>query len=560
MASELVGVFVYVNGKVVSDKNVGIIYKCRNNWEEPILVPIIRDLSYDGFLNAISEGIYVDSSRVKRMRYRCPQNIDVNGLLSYRSITLNNNQHISLVYVYNDRFSANIAGIELCVEVADEMSTEPISQQFDSVSEVYPLLNSQQFERPGSSSNPIIEGVCDEEPSYVGEFNRVVPERDANEFFAQCEDSDEDPEGLGNDVHGPLHDPPPFMHTIDYEAMGGPEFPEYAGNAPEYEAGGEFEVGMEFPDKKTADHAIRHYNMSRSLMYKVKESSPKTLRCKCLQEGCNWVIRVSYVSDDDTWVVKVYNGPHTCLGLDFSQDHPKLSSDMIAELVKDMVREDVSIKVKVIRATVQRSFGKFCTYRKAWMAKQKAIEMVYGNWYESYAELPSWCRVLHERGAKIEMQTIPSEDEHGLEKPNHRTMHRLFWTFRPCIKGFVHCKPLVQIDGTHLYGKYKGTLLVAVSQDGNQNVVPIAYAIVEGETTEAWSFFLTYLRKHVVKNREVGLISDRHVSIIAAVNQSNGEWTPPKAYPRYCLRHIAANFLREYKKPGLHKLVVSIGK
>ena len=189
------------------------------------------------------------------------------------------------------------------------------------------------------------------------------------------------------------------------------------------------------------------------MMYKVKESSPSTLRCKCVhfESGCNWLIRVSYVDIDEAWIVKIYNGPHTCLGLDFSQDHPKLSSTMIAELIKETVREDVTMKVRVIIATVQNHFGKVCSYRKAWMAKQKAVEMVYGSWIGSYAALPQWLRVMHERGARIELQTIDSMDEYGAVRSTHRTFHRLFWSFRSCIKGFMHCKPLVQVEGTHLY-------------------------------------------------------------------------------------------------------------
>ena len=62
----------------------------------------------------------------------------------------------------------------------------------------------------------------------------------------------------------------------------------------------------------------------------------------------------------------------------------------------------------------------------------------------------------------------------------------MFWTFgNPYIRAFRHCKSLVQVDGTYLYGKYKGILLVAVAQDGNQNILPVVFAIGEGETVDA---------------------------------------------------------------------------
>ncbi|XP_073227009.1 uncharacterized protein [Cicer arietinum] len=58
---------------------------------------------------------------------------------------------------------------------------------------------------------------------------------------------------------------------------------------------------------------------------------------------------------------------------------------------------------------------------------------------------------------------------------------------------------MVQVDGTWLYGKYKGTLLVAVAQDGNDNVIPIAYAIVEGYSINEPTY--RYYR------REIGMLN-----------------------------------------------------
>ncbi|XP_072084461.1 uncharacterized protein [Arachis hypogaea] len=115
------------------------------------------------------------------------------------------------------------------------------------------------------------------------------------------------------------------------------------------------------------------------------------------------------------------------------------------------------------------------------------------------------------------------------------------------------------VDGTHLYEKYKGCLLVAVLQDGNNNIIPIAFAIVKGETSDVWYFFLSNLRQHVVTRDGVGLISDRHESINAVVARSNGAWSPPRAFYMFCIRYIESNFFRKFKALYLQKLVVNIG-
>ena len=58
----------------------------------------------------------------------------------------------------------------------------------------------------------------------------------------------------------------------------------------------------------------------------------------------------------------------------------------------------------------------------------------------------------------------------------------VFWTFRPSIEGFKHCKPIIQIDGTFLYGKYMGKLLIATSIDANGHIFPLVFATVEEES------------------------------------------------------------------------------
>ena len=79
---------------------------------------------------------------------------------------------------------------------------------------------------------------------------------------------------------------------------------------------------------------------------------------------------------------------------------------------------------------------------------------------------------------------------------------------------------------------------MAVAQDGNNNVFPIAYALVETETGAAWSFFLKNLRTHVAPQRDLCLISNRHASIDSAYNNPASGWHEPQSTHVYCARHI----------------------
>ncbi|XP_057756101.1 uncharacterized protein LOC130975304 [Arachis stenosperma] len=232
---------------------------------------------------------------------------------------------------------------------------------------------------------------------------------------------------------------------------------------------------MEFSSREAVIKAMKDYTIRRGVDYRVYESEPTTFYAKCTQYGA-----------------------------------------VIAE--------------------VQSKFNYTISYRKAWLAKQKAVESIFGGWEASYEALPIWFEAMchKEPLAVVHFETMPAYQGDDLV-------------------------PDIRVDGTHLYGKYKGCLLVAVSQDGNNNIVPIAFAIVKGETSEAWHFFLSNLRQHVVTRDGIGLIYDRHDSIRSVIARSNGAWSPPRAFHMFCIRHIESNFLRKFKAPYLQKLIVNIG-
>ncbi|XP_072079943.1 uncharacterized protein [Arachis hypogaea] len=325
-----------------------------------------------------------------------------------------------------------------------------------------------------------------------------------------------------------------FMRSLDLKAMHAPEFPQYV-NAAELPLlpDGEFTVGMEFSSREAVIKAMKDYTIRRGVDYRVHESEPTTFYAKCTQygAGCDWLIRVSKMSRKFCWEIRRYNGSHTCTRATISQDHSKLDSNTVAEAINPLVEVDPSIRVKSVIAEVQSKFN-------------YTIGKTEGSGV-NFWRVGSFVRSLADMGNDL--------------VPNIRVLQRVSWSYYPCIRAFRHCKPIVQVDGTHLYEKYKGCLLVVVSQDGNNNIVLNAFAIVEGETSEVWHFFLSNLRQHVVTRDGVGLISDRHDSIMSAIYRSNGAWSPPKAFHMFYIRHIESNFLRKFKAPYLQKLIVNIG-
>ncbi|XP_016191847.1 uncharacterized protein LOC107632694 [Arachis ipaensis] len=342
----------------------------------------------------------------------------------------------------------------------------------------------------------------DSEEEYEGNYDFVEPNADEEQEDCTIESDVEDVANALASEH-PFEEPS-FMRALDLDAMNAPEFSEFANADPPMVEDGEFVIGMEFNSREAVIKAVKDYTIHRGVDYRVFESEPTTFYAKCVQYGqsCDWLIK----------------------------DHSKLDSDTIAEAIKPLVEADPSIKVRSVIADVQSLFNYTISYRKAWLAKQKVVEKIFGGWEASYKALPTWfeAMVKKEPSTAIEYETLPCYRGNELAQ-DVRVLNRVFWSFYP------------------------------FSQDGNNNIVPIAFALVEGKTLDAWFFFLRHLQTHVVTKDGVGLISDRHESIRSAVSRCEVAWEPPRAIHIFCIRHIASNFLRKFKAPFMQKIVVNIG-
>ncbi|CAA7049322.1 unnamed protein product [Microthlaspi erraticum] len=69
-----------------------------------------------------------------------------------------------------------------------------------------------------------------------------------------------------------------------------------------------------------------------------------------------------------------------------------------------------------------------------------------------------------------------------------------FLSFGASISGFQYLRRVIVVDGTHLTGTYGGVLLVSAGHDGNFQIFPLAFAIVDAEDSESWEWFFNKLR------------------------------------------------------------------
>ncbi|XP_073031260.1 protein FAR1-RELATED SEQUENCE 6-like [Primulina eburnea] len=167
------------------------------------------------------------------------------------------------------------------------------------------------------------------------------------------------------------------------------------------------------------------------------------------------------------------------------------------------------------------------SYFKAWKGKQLAINQLRGDPVKSFKLHPAYLYMIE--------QVNPGSTTH-LKVNEDGSFKYMFLAYRACIAGFRYMRKVISVDGTYLTGKYKGVLLIATAQDGNHHQYPIAWAVVDSECEESWTWFFEKLHELISDDVELLFISDRHKRII------NGLASVYKqARHGHCIWHLGQN-------------------
>jgi hypothetical protein len=130
-------------------------------------------------------------------------------------------------------------------------------------------------------------------------------------------------------------------------------------------------------------------------------------------------------------------------------------------------------------------------YGKAWHAKQIALAIRWGSWEEAYNKVPRILCAM--RYYNPGMRWFIDTGGMYLRAVQRHVLFRVFWYFAQTQHAIQYCRPVILVDGTFLIGKYRGTLMMAAAVDPENQIVPIAYALAEGENNESWSWFMRLL-------------------------------------------------------------------
>ncbi|XP_056864135.1 uncharacterized protein LOC108828967 [Raphanus sativus] len=216
--------------------------------------------------------------------------------------------------------------------------------------------------------------------------------------------------------------------------------------------------------------------------------------------------------------------------------------DILGELYKNFLGDvGPAVHPTSVGIAITKQFGVKMEYWKSYRTLKFAREIDQGTPESGFERLPSYLYML--------IRENPSTVARLQINENGKFMY-VFLAFGASVNEFPFMRKVVVVDGTFLNGRYKGTLLTALAQDGNFQIFSIAFAVVDIENDDSWHWVFRQLKLLIPDDEGLAIISDRHNSIGKAITN-----VYPLASRGIFTYHLYKNILGRYKGKDAFRLV-----
>ncbi|KAL0691609.1 hypothetical protein Bca4012_091288 [Brassica carinata] len=243
-------------------------------------------------------------------------------------------------------------------------------------------------------------------------------------------------------------------------------------------------VNQSFVSKDALLSELRLTAVRFKFSFRIYKSTKTLLVTTCPVSGCQWKVRASVKHGTNTFWVTKYVEKHTCSTGDRLAQRRHCTPKYVGRLFIDRVGIIDGLNPQHITDAMKNMFGMTLDYTTSYRALLYAQTLVRGSAEDGYSRLPSY----------LEQISLANPDSiTAIELDSINRFKYLFLSFGASIKGFKYQRRVIVVDGTHLSGKYGGVMLVAAAQDGNFQIFPLAFGIVDAEDEPSWEWFFTKL-------------------------------------------------------------------
>ncbi|KAL3640152.1 hypothetical protein CASFOL_015120 [Castilleja foliolosa] len=303
----------------------------------------------------------------------------------------------------------------------------------------------------------------------------------------------------------------------------------------------DLKIGMIFRCKAEAKFAIQTYCFKRGMSIAFDRNDERRLRAVCRTEACEWKVYVSPMQHGKSWQLKVFNEEH--VNCSWNYNNPSLKSTWVGMHYAKEFRNNPKLATTEFRSTVANKLKAAISKSQAYRAKKTVKKKLEGALKDQYSKLRDYCaELLRSNPGSTVVLKLAVDDNGSSTQVNQPLFMRLYICFEACKNRFQYCRKVVGVDGCFLKSTYGGQLLTAIGIDPNNNMFPIAWAVVEAENKEAWEWFLTLLEGDIgiVNPSSWTFMSDKQKGLIPAF-----ENLFPTADNRFCVQHLHSNMKKD---------------
>lgn len=294
----------------------------------------------------------------------------------------------------------------------------------------------------------------------------------------------------------------------------------------------DFRLGETFTSREVVKEAIHNLSLQTRRQLKIMKNDLDRMRANCrgivpgmndhligIKENrkgrkvtmaeifCPWVLYVTWSTEEEVWMVKTYDPTHTCIQ---TREVKSCTQGYIATKIASQIAGNPNIPVSSLKRELQSKYKIDLPFMKVYRAKQLALNKLRGDYEKQYGMLRDYGLELQLRnpGTTVKI-AVESEPNYDIQT---RVFKRIYICLGPLKDGFKYAqRELIGLDGAFMKGPYPGQVLSAVSIDGNNGIYPVAYAIVETENKNSWTWFLKCLGEDldIGSNTNFTFISDR---------------------------------------------------
>nr|AAU43947.1 hypothetical protein [Oryza sativa Japonica Group] len=304
-----------------------------------------------------------------------------------------------------------------------------------------------------------------------------------------------------------------------------------------------FEIGMTFAGRAKFKEAVIKYGLVTNRHIRFPKDEAKKIRARCSWKDCPWFIFASNGTNCDWFQVKTFNDVHNCPK---RRDNRLVTSRRIADKYEHIIKSNPSWKLQSLKKTVRLDMFADVSISKVKRAKGIVMRRIYDACRGEYSKVFEYqAEILRSNPGS----TVAICLDHEYNWP---VFQRMYVCFDACKKGFLAgCRKVIGLDGCFFKGACNGELLCALGRDPNNQMYPIAWAVVEKETKDTWSWFIGLLQKDLnIDPHGAGwvIISDQQKGLVSAVEEFL-----PQIEHRMCTRHIYANWRKKYRDQAFQK-------